>query len=292
MFARTTIAKSLALLVIVALPLAADAQVINLGDVLSNALHKGTPIQQTSGMQPFNLPAATTIAGVKDGGKIWRGKAQPLYKTKVEFIAAAKNGDLLGLANVNTNTPLGEEGVMQDRLTASIAVILADEYQTGVPSDSWCEMTFETGAVRLLAQITGLYTMTLTDTPPDFTSANTDQVTRAREQVSHHMIFGSCTKKVLGADQPYPMVESLKDLLRSYAAATKDVVDAKRAEKVQAYQVAQQRQLEAQQQAAAERAKAEQQRIEDERKYIEAQRKRIEKEQQDQKARDDARVSF
>ena len=138
----------------------------------------------------------------------------------------------------------------------------------------------------MLSQITGMYTMTLTNTPPDFTNGNTDHVTRAREETNGQMnsFSSSCTKKVLGADQPYPMVESLKDLLRTYAATTKDVVEAKRAEKVQAYQVGQQRQQEAQQKAASDKAKAEQQRID-------AERKRIEKEQQDQKARDDARVS-
>lgn len=281
MFARISIIKSLALLAVAALPLAADAQVINLGDVLNNVLHKGTPNQQTSGTSTFNLPAATTVAG----SKIWRGKVEPLYKTKAEFIAAAQKGELLGLAGV-TNTPMNVEA---DRLTASIAVILADEYQTGVPFDrsgDWCQMVFEANLVGLLARVTALYTMTLTDSPPDFTLRDTGQVASVRDSVSHDMIFrpGSCTKKVLGTDQPYPMVESLKDLLRTYAATTKDVVEAKRAEKVQAYQVAQQRQQEAQQRAAADKAKAEQQRID-------VERKRIDKEQQDQKARDDARVS-
>jgi hypothetical protein len=257
MFTRISINKTLALLAITVLPLTASAQV-------------------------FSLPTANT----NTGGKIWRGEAQPLYKTKAELIAAAHNGDLLGLANVNTNTPMGEDADMQKRLTASIAVILADDYQTGVPSDTFCAMRLAAGGVRMLSQATAIYTMTLTNTPPDFTFGNTDQVTRARAEANSQMnsVFNSCTRKVLGADQPFPMVESLKDLLRTYAATTKEVVEAKRAERVQAYQVAQQHQQEAQQRAAADKAKAEQQRID-------AERKRIEKEQQDQKARDDARVS-
>jgi len=285
MCTRRRLIKLLALLTVVALPVTASAQAINLGTMLNNAINNAKTNQQTPGAQGLNLPGATT----KADSKIWRGNAQPLYRTKAEFIAAAQNGDLLGLANVYASTArIGADGEMQDRLSASIAVILADDYRTGVPADTWCATRFAEGSagVMLLQQVTALYTMTLTDAPPDFTYGNADKVTRARENADRwaNSLFRECANKVLGTDQPYPMVESLKDLLRTYAATTKEVVEAKRAERVQAYQVAQQRQQEAQQRAAADKAKAEQQRID-------AERKRIEKEQQDQKARDDARVS-
>ena len=282
MFAREGISKSLALLAIAALPLAVSAQVINLGNTINNAIRQAGSNQQPSGASTFNLPTATTNVG----DKIWRGSVEPLYKTKADFIAAAQRGEFLGLAHMMINTPMGDEAVMQNRLIASIAVILADDYQTGVPAGTWCETVMAQASMSLLAQVTGLYTGTLTDTPPDFTLRDGDQVARAREEANRKMnhIATSCTRKVLGADQPYPMVEKLKDLVGAYAVVTKDLVAAKRAEKVQAYQAAQQRQQEAQQKAAADKAKAEQQRID-------AERKRIEKEQQDQKARDDARVS-
>lgn len=236
-----------------------------------------TAAQQINRTQPTQGVASDAASYVSAAtASPWLGDAAPMFPTKESFLAAARKGELAGIANTSDSS---EEG---KAITASIATILANEYNTPIPGDranDTCRSVLTGMVHNWLADTTQRYTDSLTQQPPSF-YRDVD----ARPSYEAKSISNYCYARVLGQERPYPFIESLSRFIDEYGQATKAYVEAARTERVHNYQLAEQTKQDAAARQEAERRDAEQRRIT-------AQRQRIEEQQRLQKQHDASRVA-
>jgi hypothetical protein len=257
--------------VVAAVSFNADAQSSIFNQILNTAVQQ---INRTQPAQGATSDAASYVSAA--ASPPWLGNAAPMFSTQESFLAAARRGELAGIPNTQDSS---EEG---KAITASIATILANEYNTPIPGDranGTCRSVLTNLLHNWLADTTRRYTDTLTQQPPRFYR---DVDVRAPYEA--RSIGSFCSTRVLGQERPYPFIESLSRLIDEYGQATKAYVEEARAERIHDYQAAEQAKQEAAARQEAARRDAEQRRIT-------AQRQRIEEQQRLQKQRDASRVA-
>jgi hypothetical protein len=236
-----------------------------------------TAAQQINRTQPTQGAASDAASYVSAAtAPPWLGDAAPMFPTKESFLAAARRGELTGIARTSDTTAEGKA------ITASIATILANEYNTPIPGDranDTCRSVLSGMVHNWLADTTQRYTDSLTQQPPSFY-----QDVNVRPLYEAKSISNYCFARVLGQERPYPFIESLSRFMDEYGQATKAYVEQARAERVRDYQTAESAKQDAAARQDAERRDAEQRRIA-------AQRQRIEEQQRLQKQRAASRVA-
>lgn len=235
--------------------------------------------------QPFNRAALTpqqqTAPQPSAGGRLPSGlqaSAAPpqqvergLWPTKAEFLAATRNGDLIGVDKIP------DQSAESNSVAASIRAILQSAYGVTLPAgDHACALSFNTDVRMALGAVTYLHRETLTTAPPSYYVAAPKYGTSLVNDMVQTMQGnnGFCDPVVLGVRKPHPYKPALLKLMDEYGQATKDYVEAERSRRQTAYaneQVAKQAQQQAQQQASAA---AEQQRIDAERARIQLEQKK------------------
>lgn len=270
--------KLVSVLTLALIPIAVCAQ----SNIFNQILNQATKdIKQ--GRQPDNNQSQRDLPS-SFGMPVWRGDTAPLYPTKAIFLDAVRRGDLAG------NERFTEEE--KRSLVATIAVILADEYQTPIPQDDQrvqCRQRLSATLLDDLRSIKNTYARTLSDRPPEFRNGSpNDQLSVAetvrKVLIEYRHVDDFCSRTVLGRIRPLPMVDSLQDLLEEYATASSAFVEEKRAALIRDFQAKETAKLDAKQRQEADRRNADQRRID-------AERQRIEDQQRNQKQINAERVS-
>lgn len=275
---------------VVCVALAPGVQAQNLGDLLNQVI-KGAPQQQaapqppTSGQLPSGLqPSAAPPEAVES----------VLWANKAEFLAVTRNGDLIA---IDRAAYFGSKELTP--IAISIASILHADYGVALPfslsdfreknpnknKNYYCIQSFEIGdVVGMLSPVTEMHAKTLSQEPPDFYKAPSDDSIRHVETAVRNIKQdNSCDQQILGARKPHPYKAALLKLMDEYGQATKDYVEAERGRRKTAY-AEEQAQKQAQQKARddvqakqdADARAAKQQRIDEERARIQHEQKRRE----------------
>lgn len=250
----------------------------SLGGVFDSIRNAVAPQQQSADQRP---------AGLSPDAPPSQPPAPTLWTTKADFLAAARNGDMIGLNNASEKD--------LSMVVNSIAAILRGDYgvdlsfldpQPQYQSNplSMCPFHFRDVVKRVVRDVTTMRA-TLSDTPPDFYQAPGYDAGRVDEDVKElgRVDNGYCDLKVLGTVKPNPYQAALLKLMGEYGQASKDYVDAERSRRQTAYADEQKAKSEAQAKADAASKAAEQHRIE-------ADNARLKAEQDKQKAIDANRV--
>lgn len=256
----------------------------------ANALTLGQLIGAVIPPQPqAELPATNGLASGLTPSRAPARQVEPgLWKSKAEFLAAARNGDLIAIDRVcfscmKESTPI----------VVSIASILQTDYGVTMPfemihsvsPDAQCMFAFNENVGYALKSITKMNANTLTNEAPDFYKAPANDSIKNVELMVQNMQRGtsSCDPTVLGVWKPHPYKAALLKLMDEYGQATKDYIEAERSSRKAAYvnaqtqqQAAQKARDDAQAKQASDARIAEQQRIEaEEKQRVERNKKRI-----------------
>lgn len=223
---------------------------------------------------------ATALSNAGMPADAWLGTVPPLFVSKKEFLAAASRGELAGVGSVSDSSADAKA------IVASVAYILASDYQTPLPNDRRtgnCASTAESNVFDAFRSRTDRYTSMLSDRPPNFQGR--DEPAPTDLNVGSLAGFRQwCSQRVLGKDEPYPVVKSFYALLDEYGDATRRFVESKRGQMVAAYQADLKRKKDVADAAEAERRATLQ-------RQIDSERRRIEEAEQDKKLRASKRIS-
>lgn len=259
----------------------------------ANALTLGQLIGAVIPPQPqAELPATNGLASGLTPSRAPARQVEPgLWKSKAEFLAAARNGDLIAIDKVLFGG--GKESVP---IVVSIASILQTDYGVIMPfveynpeemghGNDRCMYIFDSKVDYVLKTVTKMHALTLSNKAPDFYKAPSDQSIKDVELMVQNMQRGGdfCDPEVLGVWKPHPYKAALLKLMDEYGQATKDYIEAERSSRKAAYvnaqtqqQAAQKARDDAQAKQASDARIAEQQRIEaEEKQRVERNKKRI-----------------
>ena len=230
------------------------------------------------------------------------GSASPpavlLFRTKQDFLDAARHGDFAGYAKTGPHPAGRTTDVMN-----SLAWILDQDYQTPVPnwdgrnryagghSNDYCIVSEVKEQMHgLLQAVTEDRVQSLSNQPPDFQSNHlTDQQSAIDSAI--RTLRNVCYQTVFGTQKPYPFIDSYIALMREYAAATDAYVDERRTQLKAQYQqeVAQKRAAD-EQRAESDRRQQAARRAQEQRQ-IEADHQRIEEQERKAKERERNRIA-
>lgn len=218
----------------------------------------------------------------------------PLWPTKLEFLAAAKNGEFRGLPDIRVNPEQETEP-----LTRSVLYILRNEYQVpplplerNYGSRNCATMAAEE-IRRLLTAITAQHVGNLTQRPPLFfrDDASISYTDETRRRLTTAGSDYMCSTKVMGVERPHPYGAALARLAEEFNTATQAYVESERQRRISAY-AQQQSRLQAEQKAADDaRAQREAEARAAQQKRLDTERQRIETEQKRKQQAEKSRVS-
>jgi hypothetical protein len=269
--------------------LAQNVQAQNtLGNLFKQVLNS-EPIQAA----PQPMANESLPSGLLPSAAPSRAAEPVLWATKAEFLAAARNGELIAIDGVVHTHEF-------DPVVVSIATILKTDYGVAFPFKDFrensrnsdiqaCQRSFEGNVGSALSNVTILHAKTLSDTSPDFYKDPSKDAIRNVDYVVRDLNTsgGYCDLKILGVKKPHPFKAALLKLMDEYGQATKEYVETERGRRKIAY-ADEQAQKQAQQKAiadaqakrAADARAVEQQRIDEERARIQNVQKKREKQEQ------------
>jgi hypothetical protein len=219
--------------------------------------------------------------------------AKPLYANKEEALNATKAGKFL------MSTQISEPE--RDAVVSTLIRIFRTDYD--VPSiPQACRVNLRSDSITILGSIVRLNLATLTDQGPDFYREDNgsngflqrDLKDALYQQTSEMFFQTPCDSMVMGQKQLHPYRLALVKFSQEYAKAVQFYVRSERAQRVEAYQVAQAAAQQEKQQREEEQRKVAQQREEEQRKLsqqrLEAENRRVQEEQQRRARIERARV--
>jgi hypothetical protein len=206
--------------VIVGFALAANANAFTFGQLVNSLV---APNQRMA--QPSTGPSTQVEPG--------------LWKSKAEFLAAARNGDLIKINEVQF------PGKESTPIVISIASILRTDYGVTLPfkeinqkavdtlAGGGCIFVFDRDVGEALGSVAKLNAETLSDAPPDFYNLPSDETIHG---VGISQRLGdACDITTLGARKLHPYKAALLKLTDEYGQATKEYVEAERTRRKNAY---------------------------------------------------------